>query len=71
MSFKKRLLDARKRKGISQDDLAKHLGTKGPVIGRYERYEIKPSIEVAAKMTGLFGYFPRLLGGENGCAARF
>lgn len=53
MSFGKRLLDARKRKGISQDELAQHLGTKGPVIGRYERDEMKPSIEVASKMAEL------------------
>ena len=50
MSFGSRLLEARKKKGISQDDLAKILGTKGPAIGRYERDEMKPSIEVAAKM---------------------
>lgn len=50
MSFGKRLLEARKRKGISQDELAKHLGTKGPAIGRYERDEMKPSIDAAAKM---------------------
>ncbi|MFM7854924.1 MAG: helix-turn-helix domain-containing protein [Flammeovirgaceae bacterium] len=33
--------------------MAKDLGTKGPVIGRYERDEMKPSIEVAAKMAEL------------------
>lgn len=43
MSFGKRLLEARKAKGLSQ-------GTKGPAIGRYERDEMKPSIEAAAKM---------------------
>jgi transcriptional regulator with XRE-family HTH domain len=35
---------------MSQDDLAKVLGTKGPAIGRYERDEMKPSIEAASKM---------------------
>ena len=50
MSFGSRLLEARKRKGLSQEDMARHLGTKGPAIGRYERDEMKPSIEVAAKM---------------------
>jgi transcriptional regulator with XRE-family HTH domain len=50
MSFGSRLLEARKIKGISQEELAKFLGTKGPAIGRYERDEMKPSIEVAAKM---------------------
>lgn len=53
MSFGKRLLEARKRKGISQDEMAKHLGTKGPAIGRYERDEMKPSIEIASKMAEL------------------
>jgi transcriptional regulator with XRE-family HTH domain len=50
MSFGKRLLEARKNKGISQEDLATHLGTKGPAVGRYERDEMKPSVEAAAKM---------------------
>jgi transcriptional regulator with XRE-family HTH domain len=50
MSFGKRLTQARKKKGISQEELAKALATKGPVIGRYERDEMKPSIEAATKM---------------------
>jgi transcriptional regulator with XRE-family HTH domain len=50
MSFGNRLLEARKKKGISQEELADQLKTKGPVIGRYERDEMKPSIEAAAKM---------------------
>lgn len=50
MSFGSRLLQARKKKGMSQEKLAKVLGTKGPAIGRYERDEMKPSIEAAAKM---------------------
>ena len=52
MSFGGRLLEARKKKGISQEEIARFLNTKGPVIGRYERDEMKPSIEVAAKMAG-------------------
>jgi len=35
---------------MSQEELAQMLGTKGPAIGRYERDEMKPSIEAAAKM---------------------
>jgi transcriptional regulator with XRE-family HTH domain len=50
MSFGSRLLQARKKKGISQEELAGYLGTKGPAIGRYERDEMKPSIDVATKM---------------------
>jgi transcriptional regulator with XRE-family HTH domain len=53
MSFGQRLLQARKKKAISQEELAKHLGTKGPAIGRYERDEMKPSIDAATKMAAL------------------
>lgn len=53
MSFGKRLTEARKKKDISQEELAKLLNTKGPVIGRYERDEMKPSIEAAAKMADI------------------
>jgi transcriptional regulator with XRE-family HTH domain len=40
----------RKRKGISQGELGKLVGTSGDIIGKYERDEVKPSIEVAAKI---------------------
>jgi len=55
MSFGKRLLEARKNKGINQEVLAEQLGTKGPAIGRYERDEMKPSIDAAAKMADILG----------------
>lgn len=50
MSFGTRLLQARKAKGLSQDDLAKFLGTKGPAIERYESDEMKPFFEAASKI---------------------
>lgn len=53
MSFGKRLLEARKRKGLSQNEVAKVLHTKGPAIGRYERDEMKPSIDIATKLANL------------------
>ncbi len=53
MSFGKRLTDARKIRGLSQEEVAVSLNTKAPVIGRYERNESKPSIEVAAKLSEL------------------
>ena len=34
---------------MSQDELAKIIGTSAPIIGRYDRNEIKPSIEVLKK----------------------
>ena len=53
MSFGKRLQEDRKKKGFSQEYIAKELNTKAPVIGRYERDEMKPSIEVATKLSEL------------------
>ncbi|HRJ28236.1 MAG TPA: helix-turn-helix transcriptional regulator [Cyclobacteriaceae bacterium] len=40
----------RKKKGLSQAELGKAVGTSGDIIGRYERDEVKPSIEVAMKI---------------------
>jgi transcriptional regulator with XRE-family HTH domain len=50
MTFGERIIMLRKQLKMSQDDLAKKVGTSAPIIGRYERNEIKPSIEVAAKI---------------------
>lgn len=55
MLFGERLALVRKKKKISQDELAKAIGVHAPVIGRYERDEVKPSIEVAAKIAQSLG----------------
>lgn len=49
-NFVNRLLTLRKQRGWSQPELAKRVGTSGPIIGRYERGEITPSIAVARKL---------------------
>jgi transcriptional regulator with XRE-family HTH domain len=49
-SFGKRLTAVRKGKKMSQDEVAKIVGVHDALIGRYEREEITPSIEVAKKM---------------------
>lgn|SRR5690606_28516801 len=41
----------RKKKGLSQAELGKMIGTSGDVIGRYERGDITPSIEADSKTT--------------------
>lgn len=53
MGFGSWRLQARKKRGMNQEELATMLGTKGPAIGRYERDEIKPSIEAATKMANI------------------
>ena len=50
MTFGDRLSYARKQKKIRQSDLGKMVGTSGDIIGKYERGENTPSIEVAAKI---------------------
>ncbi len=40
----------RKKKGLSQGELGRAVGTSGDIVGRYERDEVKPSIEVAVKL---------------------
>jgi transcriptional regulator with XRE-family HTH domain len=50
MNIGNKISDLRKKLGFSRDDLGKLVGTSGAVIGRYEREEITPSIEVASKI---------------------
>ena len=48
--FAKRLQTLRKDKDWSRPELGKAIGTSGAIIGRYERGEMTPSIEVARKL---------------------
>ena len=50
MTFGEQIMNLRKRKGISQGEFGKLVGTSGDIIGKYERGEVKPSIEVASKI---------------------
>lgn len=50
MDFGSNMMMLRKKKKISQAALGKMIGTSGDVVGRYERGDIKPSIDVAAKI---------------------
>ncbi len=50
MSLGQRMTDLRKKHKMSQSELGKRVGTSGDIIGRYERDEVKPSIEVASKI---------------------
>ena len=50
MTLGQHITALRKQKKLSQSDLGKEIGTSGDIIGRYERDEVKPSIEVASKI---------------------
>jgi transcriptional regulator with XRE-family HTH domain len=51
MNFGSMVVELRKEKGISQTDLASKLGIHKNVLGRYERNEVLPSIEIARKIS--------------------
>lgn len=55
MAIGEKILRLRKERSWSQQQLAKMIGTSGPIIGRYERSEMVPSVEVAKKMADAFG----------------
>ncbi|GAA3594105.1 helix-turn-helix transcriptional regulator [Flavivirga amylovorans] len=66
MTFGERILSIRKRLKWSQDDLAKKIGTSAPIIGRYERNEIKPAIDTAKNIADELGVtIDFLLGGDK------
>lgn len=50
MNIGDKMTTLRKQKDMSQTDLGKAVGVSREIIGRYERNEVLPSIEVAAKI---------------------
>ena len=61
----RRILELRKEHRWSQPELAKKVGTSGDIIGRYERGEMVPSVEVARKLARVFGVTVDHLIGEH------
>jgi transcriptional regulator with XRE-family HTH domain len=70
-TFGKKIAALRKENKMSQGDLAKMLNTSISVIGRYERDEMKPSIEVAQKIAGFLNTTVGYLLGETEDAELF
>lgn len=50
MTFGERIIKARKAKKMSQNQLGKIAGMSGDILGKYERGEMKPSIDTAQKI---------------------
>ena len=50
MTFGERLTLVRKRKKLSQAEVGKRIGINGDAYGRYERNEVRPTIEMAVKI---------------------
>lgn len=55
----------RKENKLSREDLGKMAGTSGAVIGRYERNEITPSVEIANKIANALNVSLDYLVGNN------
>ena len=49
-TFGQKLTECRKAKQLSQSELARLLKTNHSIIGKYERDEVKPSIDVVKKL---------------------
>ena len=52
MNIGDKITALRKAKDMSQTDLGKAVGVSREIIGRYERNEVLPSVEVAKKNCG-------------------
>jgi transcriptional regulator with XRE-family HTH domain len=50
MTFGEKITLIRKQKKLSQAQLGKLSGVNGDIVGKYERDEMKPSIETAKKL---------------------
>lgn len=50
MTFGERLTAVRKSKKLSQAEIGKLMGINGDAVGRYERGEVKPTIEMALRI---------------------
>ena len=55
MDLGNKIVELRKKNNLSREDLGKTVGTSGAVIGRYERQEITPSVEIANKIALALG----------------
>jgi transcriptional regulator with XRE-family HTH domain len=65
MNLGDQITTLRKQKDMSQTDLAKAARVSREIIGRYERGEAMPSIEVAKKIADAFGVSLDYLVGEG------
>ena len=55
MDLGKKILDLRKEKRMSRERLGEIIGTSGAIIGRYERNERTPSVDIARKIANALG----------------
>ena len=64
-SFGKKLRECREAKSLSQNELAKLIEAHHSIIGKYERDEVKPSIDVVKKIAEVLDTTAGYLLGES------
>ena len=64
-TFGKKIKECREAKGLSQNELAKAIEVHHSIIGKYERDEVKPSIDVVKKMAAALDTTAGYLMGES------
>lgn len=64
-SFGKKLREAREAKSLSQSEVAKLLSTNHSIIGKYERDEVKPTIDVVKRLADVLNTTVGFLLGET------
>jgi transcriptional regulator with XRE-family HTH domain len=69
MNIGSKISEIRKQKNVSQTDFAKAVGVSREMIGRYERGEVMPSIEVAKKIADALEVSLDFLAGNSKQAA--
>lgn len=65
MDFGNRLKTVREERKISREDVASSIGTSAAIIGRYERGERTPSIDIAKKLGEALGVSLDYLAGDT------
>jgi transcriptional regulator with XRE-family HTH domain len=69
--FGKKLRGQREQKGLSQSKLAEQVSLHHSIIGRYEREEAKPTIDVVIRLADALDTTVSYLLGENDNATLF
>jgi transcriptional regulator with XRE-family HTH domain len=64
-TFGNKLRECRSEKGLSQTELAKQIDTYHSIIGKYERDEVKPTIDVVKKLANVLDTTVGYLLGET------
>lgn len=65
LDIESKITELRKQKNWSQSDLAEDIGASRDIIGKYERNENSPSVEMALKIAKVFDVPVDYLQGEG------